>query len=73
MDAVMGMSAPINGDRKPELKAKEPLPRYRTVARDRSPICISSSQFTGGNPGQAAENMSGMFLENAPKLLESNR
>jgi HPt (histidine-containing phosphotransfer) domain-containing protein len=67
MDAVMGTAAPV-GNKKKEVKpqpaaALPPLP-------DKVTDMQFLKQFTGGKPEKMHKYI-GMFLENAPKLLES--
>ena len=68
MDAVMGTNCPVGIEKAAEVKSKPvdappPLPEFVT---DRQFL----RQFTGGNPSKMDKYI-GMFLENAPKLLES--
>jgi signal transduction histidine kinase/CheY-like chemotaxis protein/HPt (histidine-containing phosphotransfer) domain-containing protein len=67
MDAVMGNKAPV-GNKKKEVKAEPevalpPLP-------DKVTDMQFLKQFTGGKPEKMSKYI-GMFLENAPKLLDS--
>lgn len=67
MDAVMGNIKPVGNrprvDEKPKEEALPPLPEIVTDMQ-------FLQQFTGGNP-EKLKKYKGMFLDNAPKLLES--
>jgi signal transduction histidine kinase/CheY-like chemotaxis protein/HPt (histidine-containing phosphotransfer) domain-containing protein len=67
MDAVMGNNKPIGGDKRELAKeAAPPPPPLPEIVTDMQFL----QQFTGGNPDKLRKYV-GMFLDNAPKLLES--
>lgn len=67
MDSVMGNNKPIGCNKpKADEKLKEELPPLPEIVTDMHFL----QQFTGGNP-EKLRKYTGMFLDNAPKLLES--
>jgi CheY-like chemotaxis protein len=67
MDAVMGNQKPVgNKPRIEEKRKEESLPPLPDIVTDMQFL----QQFTGGNP-EKLKKYKGMFLDNAPKLLDS--
>jgi signal transduction histidine kinase/CheY-like chemotaxis protein len=66
MDAVMGNNKPVGNKPRLEEKPKVELPPLPEIVTDMQFL----QQFTGGNP-EKLKKYKGMFLDNAPKLLDS--